>query len=121
MATIEKLRSLLAKLKGAKGPSPELDAEIAIVLGRMPPDERPPPAWTASIDEALELFNELLPGRPMEIVGVAENAEFVCTVKLHGNMPATPPYAVDFAKTAALAVVMGLIDTLIALEIDYWS
>ena len=120
MATIEELRLLLAKLKSAKAPSPELDGEIAKALHLFPSNERTPPPWTASVDEALNLFHQLLPARPMQIVNAGDDG-YVCTVELYGTMPATPPYAVHFSNTAAMAVLAGLIETLIAVEIDYWS
>ncbi len=56
----------------------------------------------------------------MQIVNAGDDG-YVCTVELYGTMPATPPYAVHFSNTAAMAVLAGLIETLIAVEIDYWS
>jgi hypothetical protein len=47
--------------------------------------------------------------------------QYICTVKLHGNMPAPPPYVMRFAKTAAMAVLAAAIEKLIAVEIDDWS
>jgi hypothetical protein len=32
-----------------------------------------------------------------------------------------PPYAVQLAKTAPMAVLAAMIETLIAVELDYWS
>jgi hypothetical protein len=67
------------------------------------------------------LFKELLPGRPMQIVHHPENERYFCSVELYGKMPATPPCVVQSARTPAMAVMLGMIHTLIAVEIDYWS
>jgi hypothetical protein len=56
----------------------------------------------------------------MQIVN-AGNDGCVCAVKLYGTVPATPPYAIHIAKTDAMAVFAGLIETVIALEIDVLS
>jgi hypothetical protein len=121
MPAIEELRSLLSKLKKSAGPSPRLDQEIGAVLGRSLDGASTPPQWTASIDEASKLFNELLPGRPMDLVPAPEHDGYICSVKLYGSMPATPPCAVHFASTAAMAIMTAMIETLTALEIDFWS
>ena len=121
MPDIGELRSLLTKMKASKGPSPRLDNDIATLLGRLPGGAEASPRWTASIDDAVKLFNELLPGRPMEIVPAPGNKGFICSVKLYGNMPATPPYAMHVATTAAMALMVAMVETLIAVEIDGWS
>ncbi|HLH88302.1 MAG TPA: hypothetical protein VKX28_07575 [Xanthobacteraceae bacterium] len=112
---------MLTKMKASNGPSPQLDKDIATVLGRLPGGAEAPPRWTASIDDAMKLFNELLPGRPMEIVPAPGNKGFICSVKLYGSMPATFPYAMHIAKTAAMALMAAMIQTLLAVEIDPWS
>jgi hypothetical protein len=116
MATIEELRSLLANVRQS-APSPQLDQNIGAVLGLLP-DGAKAPQWTASVEEALNLFNRLLSGRPMEIVPYPERDGYFCTVKLYGSMPATAPCIVHFAKTAAMALMVALIETLLAIEID---
>jgi hypothetical protein len=121
MPSIDALRSLLSELKKSAGPSPRLDREIATVLGRSLDGAAAPPQWTASIDEASKLFNELLPGRPMDLVHDPEHNRYFCSVKLYGSMPATAPYVMHSARTAATAVMTAMIETLIALEIDCWS
>ncbi len=121
MATIAELEALVAELREAKAPSRELDKAIAIALGRLPSSASTPPAWTASLEETLKLYEELLPGRPMQITDDPENKRFFCTIKLYGNMPATPPYQVAAAAMAPVAVLIAMMRTLVALEIDYWS
>ena len=120
MAAIPELEALVAKLQDAKVPSCELDREIAIVLDRLPSPAAKPPEWTASLDDVLKLYNDLLPGRPMQLTEDPEYKEFFCTIKLYGNMPATPPYQISQAETAPFAVLIAMTRTLIALEIDYW-
>ena len=121
MATVAELESLVAKLQEAKAPSRELDEDIAKVLDRLPSPAATPPAWTASLEEVLKLYEELLPGRPIELTDDPENKRFFCAIKLYGTMPATPPYQVAAAETAAFAVLIAMMRTLTAVEIDYWS
>jgi hypothetical protein len=121
MASIAELESLAAKLQDAKAPSRDLDQTIATILGRLPSHPSMPPAWTASLEETLKLYQELLPGRPMELTDDPDNKRFFCTIKLYGTMPATPPYQIAAAATAPFAVLVAMVRTLIAVEIDYWS
>lgn len=121
MATIAELQALAARLQGATAPSRELDQAIAMALDRLPSPGATPPQWTASLEESLKLYKDLLPGRPMQVTDDPENQRFFCTVELYGTMPATPPYHVAAAPTAAFAVLIAMVRTLIALEIDYWS
>jgi hypothetical protein len=116
---IADLEALAAQLEAAQAPSQELDAAVAVVIGR--PRVPVPPQWTAALDETLKLYQELLPGRPMQVTDDPENRRVFCTVKLYGAMPATPPYVVAHAATAPLAVLTAMVRTLIALEIDSWS
>ena len=120
MASIDALRSLLAEVSESTGPSPALDKHIADVLDVVPADAAAPP-WTASTEEAVNLFRQLLKKRPMDLVHHPDREQYFCTVKLYGTMPATPPYVVRSAKTAAIAILAAMIETLIAVEIDYWS
>ena len=121
VASIVELESLAARLQGAMAPSRDLDHAIAVVLDRLPAPPSTLPQWTASLDDTLTLYKDLLPGRPMQITDDPENQRFFCTVELYGTMPATPPYHVAAAPTAAFAVLIAMVRTLIALEIDYWS
>ena len=122
MATIVELESLAARLQGAMAlEAADADHAIAVVLDRLPAPPSTLPQWTASLDDTLKLYKDLLPGRPMQVTDDPENQQVFCTVKLYGTMPATPPYQVAAAPTAALAVLVATVKTLIALEIDYWS
>jgi hypothetical protein len=120
LASISELEALVAKLQAAKAPSRELDREIAVVLDQLPFATAPPPAWTASLEDVLKLYRALLPGRPMELTEDPGEKRFFCTIKLYGSMPATPPYQVSRAQTAPFAVLIAMVKTLIALEIDGW-
>jgi hypothetical protein len=118
VANIVELRSLLARVSATTGPSRALDQDIAGVL--LSADAVAPP-WSASTEEAKKLFKQLLQQRPMDLVHDADRGQYICTVKLYGNMPATAPYVVRLAKTAPVAILAALIETLIAVELDYWS
>jgi hypothetical protein len=120
VASIDELRSLLAVVAGTKGPSRELDEEIAGVLGAVPAGAVVPP-WSASTEEAMTLFKHFLHERPIHLDHDTDPDQYSCWVKLYGNMPETAPYAVQSATTAPIAVLAAMIDTLIAVKIDHWS
>jgi hypothetical protein len=101
-------------------PAAELDSDIAGVLN-LPPRDAGAPQWSVSAEESTKLFKQPLQERPIDLVHDPDRDQYICSVKLYGTMPATPPYVVRLAKTAPIAVLAAMIDTLMAVELDYWS
>jgi hypothetical protein len=86
------LRELRERLEAAEGPDRELDLDLAITMGTMPPEWNPEdddrgcyvdpgsvclspgvfeaPAYTASLDSAVALVEKVLPGRDWSCVSV---------------------------------------------------
>lgn len=129
------LADLLARVKEATGPDRELDAQIGAALGaetsRLKSGLRMRhapwlswsgthwhdlPRWTASVDEALDLVERLIPGT-LHASGSMEDGPFCRLVTppiRKRGVPANWGYCNATASTPPLAILSALLTALIA-------
>lgn len=106
------LPTLKARLEEATGPNFTLDCLIGETLDRWD-QEGPPPAYTASVDAALELVERKLSDREWAVWRDDENRRFVGQIT-DDNWDEFKTHYFGKAPTAPLAILTALLSALIA-------